>query len=474
MQASVFRRLQLATFAFLALVVIALVISAALTALEARRLRDAQAQLDQLREFDRMYLVVTRRFTNLAEGSPTTPHGRPPLGPAIDRMIELAPDPATPAKLRALRDRLDQPGAQGVELAESLTLISEVGRSAQLRETALLASLEHASSVQLRLELAAPLAILSVGMLLFPLARSRIIKPLDAFTHQLAQLADGEFTPTPVARVDPFLLPLHRQFNTLASRLQQLEAAHRARAASLEAEVRTTTRQLLEQQRNLARAERLAATGELAASVAHELRNPLAGIQMTLSNLRTDLHDRELTDRVDLVVDEVGRLSRLLTELLDTGRHASEPARPIRLGELVDDMLALTRCQLMPEAHLESRIDPGLVCQLPQDRLRQALLNLILNAAGALGERGGTIRIEAGVEGRMVRITVTDDGPGFPQELLDGGIRPFFSTRERGSGLGLAMVRRFARDVGGTIELANVQPHGARVTLVLPSDAGPA
>jgi signal transduction histidine kinase len=288
----------------------------------------------------------------------------------------------------------------------------------------------------------------------------------------LNRLAGGEFSPAPEdERVDPFVLPLHRQFNALAHRLQELEASHRARAASLEAEVRMTTRQLLEQQRNLARAERVAATGEFAASVAHELRNPLAGIQMTLNNLRAELNDAELTERVDLVVAEVGRLSRLLTELLDAGRpHAPEPARPLRLAEVVDDMLALTRCQLTPEIRLTNRVDPALTCRLPADRLRQALLNLILNGAGALGEAGGEIVIEAKQEGRMLRITVSDDGPGFPPELIAQGIRPYFSTRERGTGLGLAMVRRFTSDVGGSLEIANRQPRGAQVTLVVPTD----
>jgi len=475
MQPSVFRRLQFATFAFLSLIVVALVISAALTAVEIRRLRDAQAQLDQLQEFDRMYLVVTRRLTSLAEGSPPTPRGSPQISNVIDRMIALSTDPDTPPKLRALRDRLDAPNADRIELAETLTLVAEVGRSARAQESALVTRLERENSFQLRLELAAPLAILSVGVLLLPMARRRIIKPLDAFGHQLANLSNGIFTPAAVdAHVDPFLLPLHRQFNALANRLQELEAAHRAREVSLESEVGRTTRQLLEQQRNLARAERLAATGELAASVAHELRNPLAGIQMTLSNLRTDLNDPELIERVDLVTDEVARLSRLLTELLDAGRRPPEQPRVVRLAEVVDDILALTRCQLTPEIRLDSRVDSALTVRLPPDRLRQALLNLILNAGGVLGDRGGEITIDAGLDGRTLRISVSDNGPGFPPELLDAGIRPFFSMRERGTGLGLAMVRRFARDVGGTLELANRIPHGAQVTLILPADAQPA
>jgi signal transduction histidine kinase len=472
MNNSVFRRLQLVTGAFLALVVIALVISAVLTGLEVRRLRQAQAQLDRLGEFERVHLRVTRRLTTLAQGEQGGPRGRPLVLGAIDRMIELSSDPDTPARLRALRVRLQHRTPEGAELAESLTLISQIGAEAQQQESDLVAQLQRENSAHLRLEMAAPLALLAVGLLLFPVARQRIIKPLEAFGQQLARLADGQFTPAPIDdRIDPFLLPLHRQFNELAQRLQDLEAAHRERAASLEGEVRAATHQLLEQQRSLARAERLAATGELAASLGHELRNPLAGLQMALTNLRAELHDPDLRARVDLMVEEVGRLTRLLNGLLDAARHAPEAPRAIQLAELVDDTIALTRYQLSPETGLENHIDPGLACRLPQDRLRQALLNLILNAAAALAERGGVIAIDAAVTDHTLRITVCDDGPGFPPQLLENGIRPFFSTREHGTGLGLAMVRRFARDLGGTVELSNQTPHGARVTLVLPLEA---
>src|SRR5262245_13700754 len=99
MQPSVFRRLQLATFAFLALVVVALLISAALTAREAWRLRQAQAELDRFYQFDRMQLVITRRLTTMVEGTPAGPRGQPLLSGVIDRMIALSSDPETPVKL---------------------------------------------------------------------------------------------------------------------------------------------------------------------------------------------------------------------------------------------------------------------------------------------------------------------------------------------------------------------------------------
>src|SRR5262249_36587249 len=171
------------------------------------------------------------------------------------------------------------------------------------------------------------------------------------------------------------------------------------------------------------------------------------------------------------VVNEVTRLSRLLNEMLDASRHAPEPARTVKLAQLVDEVLTLTRCQLPPEIKLENSIDPALTCRLPQDRLRQAVLNLILNAANALANRGGTVTVAAEPAGAQVRISVSDDGPGFPAEMLERGIQPFFSTRQRGTGLGLAMVRRFARDVGGEVQIANRPPLGACVTLLLPSEA---
>jgi two-component system NtrC family sensor kinase len=471
MSSSIFRRIQVATFTFLALIVVALVISAALTVREQQRLQRADEQLAHMHNFQRVLLRVAGRLVMVAHGTSIDDETRRDLLQRIDELGTLAVNPDTPAKLKAFSARLQDPTrAKQVTVMESFVMFQEAAAAEHASQAQLIGGLERQTHNQLRFELAAPLAILAVGVILVPITRRRIIKPLHAFGRQLSRLAEGHFTPAPLDEVDPLVLPLHRNFNELVRRLQEYEAANKARTASLEDEVRRATRALLEQHRSLARAERLAATGELAASVAHELRNPLAGIQMTLTNLRAELTDRELIERIDLVINEVTRLTRLLNDLLDASRHAPEPPRTVHLAKLVDDMLTLTRCQVTPEVHLESHIDPDLTCHLPQDRLRQALLNLVLNAAAAFSDRGGTVTLAATREGAQLRITVSDDGPGFPAELLRDGIRSFFSTRERGTGLGLAMVRRFARDVGGTITLANREPHGACVTLLLPSE----
>jgi signal transduction histidine kinase len=474
MSSSIFRRIQIATFAFLALVVVGLVFSAWLTFREQQRLSRAEAQLQRMHDFQHVLLLSARRLVLAAHGQGTGDTARSELLQHLDELRALATNPDTPAKLQVFRARIVSKTGERVDILQSFIGFQDVIESEHASQAQLIGQLEHQAETQLRRELAAPLAIVALGVVLIPITRRRIIKPLNAFGRQLSKLAAGNATVAPVDDVDPLLLPLHQNFNELVSRLQKYEAENKARTASLEDEVRRATRALLEQHRTLARAERLAATGELAASVAHELRNPLAGIQMTLNNLRAELDDAELIERVDLVINEVSRLTRLLNELVSASRHAPEPSRTVRLADLVDAMLALTRCQLSPDVHLENQIDPDLTCRLPQDRLQQALLNLVLNAAAVLKDHGGTVSVSAVRSDREIRIVVSDDGPGFPAELLQNGIRPFFSRREHGTGLGLPMVRRFARDLGGDLTLSNREPHGACATLILPAESAKA
>lgn len=463
MKPSVFRPIRIAIFGFLGLVIFGLVVSAWLTFVEGRRLARAQAMLGQIGEFNRIHLIVSRRLVRLGHGDA---ENRGEVGKQLDELKALSLDPETPEKLGEVRKSVEKEAPREV-IYETIFTFQQIGMREHDSELAVLHQLHRSALAELQMEIAIPLVLIAASLLLYPLARRRILKPLDAFGRQLARVGEGDFTPAPTEEVDTFLLPLHRRFNELVERLRHLEEQHEARASSLQAEVRSATRALLEQQRSLARAERLAATGELAATVAHELRNPLAGIQMTLHNLRSEIQDPELVQRIDRVVQEVERLTRLLNQLLDAARHAPEAPREIDLAALVGDLLDLTRHQIPQGITLENRVDAGLLCRLPQDQLRQALLNLVLNAAGALGEEG-TITLRAAREGERVRLEVSDSGPGFPAEVLETGIRPFFSTRDSGTGLGLAVTRRFARDVGGELLLANRSPHGAQVTLLLP------
>jgi signal transduction histidine kinase len=145
-----------------------------------------------------------------------------------------------------------------------------------------------------------------------------------------------------------------------------------------------------------------------------------------------------------------------------------EPSRPTGLVPLVSDLLSLLRYQVPDDVRLEADVEADLECVLPRDRVRQALLNLVLNSAQALGGDAGVVRVSARREGDRLQLWVTDDGPGFPAELLEARGQAFVSRRAGGTGLGLAMVRRLAHDLGGEFVLENLEPRGARVRLVLP------
>jgi two-component system NtrC family sensor kinase len=464
MKALIFRPLQLATVGFVLILVAFLMVISAMTWTQYRRLERGRAHIDRVQVFQRAFLTLAVAATDeTAATSPGDSAILDQLLKEVDDLIALATplDTATADKLGELRALLENRDFDpATTLPNALKLFREVVLAEAEDQERLLTDMESNTRAELRLTIFAPLALAGLGGLILLFIRLRILRPLGGLGFLVTRLAQGEFTPVPVEKVDPLLHPLFANYNRLVTRLEELEQEHRAHAESLEREVRMATEALLEQQRGLARAERLAATDEL--------KNPLAGIQLTLTNLKRELDDVDKIGRLDLVTGELTRLSRLLKELLDMSRHVPEPPRSIDLAASVGQLLTLTRYQLPPRVRLESDIDDGLICHLPEDRLRQALLNLILNASQALDETAGTVMIEARAEGKTLRVTVSDDGPGFSQEVLHRIPRPFLSTAERGTGLGLTMVHRFARDLGGELELSNREPHGARVTVTLP------
>ncbi|WP_041350573.1 sensor histidine kinase [Nitrosococcus watsonii] len=385
-------------------------------------------------------------------------------------MANYYSDKETPEKLRQLHSLLvglikDQKQIQPVMLFPALNGMKGVLNAEINNDEQILTEVIQDTRTELGLAVGTLTAILLLGGWVL---RRRILGPLGDLSQLLSRLAKGDFTPISTHRLHPLLLPVFTSYNEMVLRLRELEKENRLRAQSLEAEIRTAAQALLEQQRSLARAERLAAVGELAASIAHELRNPLAGILMSCSNLRKEISNPDQAQRLDLIGAELKRLTRLLNNLLDQAKHTPQPAVKLHIASVVQELLALTRYQIPAHLQLESKIPETLSCQLPEGNFRQALLNLVLNAAQAMGETPGKVQVDAYQKGETLYLRVSDEGPGFSQEMLDGGIRPFVSGSQRGTGLGLTMVQGFAQEVGGHVQIANKQPHGACVTLILP------
>jgi signal transduction histidine kinase len=288
----------------------------------------------------------------------------------------------------------------------------------------------------------------------------------------MQSLGNRQYQGIPAEQVDPMFQILFENYNTMVQRLARLENEHLHNEQDLQRQVDNATRTLIGQQRSLANTERLAALGEVMAHMAHELRNPLAGVQMACSNLKTDMagkHEYEkYLARISLMCSEINRMIDLLNNLLTQARHDPEPLSNVDLNATIQDLLTLARYQ-MPE-QIELRYQPvhDINCKLPDIQFRQALLNLILNARQAMAEKAGSITLEVSRQDDTLNIRVTDEGPGFPAEIIDGSIRAFSTQRQGGTGLGLSVVKRFARNHDGKLSLNNLSSGGACVTLELP------
>jgi signal transduction histidine kinase len=226
-------------------------------------------------------------------------------------------------------------------------------------------------------------------------------------------------------------------------------------------------------ERELAERERLVALGQMAATVAHEIKNPLSSIKSIAQVMREDEDvSREYGRDLDLITGEIDRLSRSVSQLLSFSRPSVVAASAAKLSVVIVGVTSLARAELDErgvELTTNLAIDPNLDGETVAG-LKEILANLVLNAAQAL-IRDGRINIEseATADGRL-RLAVIDDGIGIPPALQEKIFEPFFTTKQRGTGLGLAIVARRAREIGGSIRLTSpaANGRGARFELILP------
>ena len=223
----------------------------------------------------------------------------------------------------------------------------------------------------------------------------------------------------------------------------------------------------------MSRAEHLATLGELAAGLAHEIRNPLAGIAGVIDIIGRDLPEHSPARGVFKEVrSEVQHINRILTDLLETARPKPPQFRAANLNATAEHAVMFAQQQALSKpikiALLKTDNLPTIMHDAGQ--IHQVLLNLLLNGIQAI-EDAGEVHVQVGREDGFASVTVSDTGRGIPPENLSNIFRPFYTTKGHGTGLGLSLAKRIVEDHGGRLEVTSEVGRGSRFVILLPLTA---
>jgi signal transduction histidine kinase len=288
----------------------------------------------------------------------------------------------------------------------------------------------------------------------------RFTRPIKDLSNAARRVAAGDFDfRVPAADRPDEMGQLASRFNEMIARLGHMR--------ELEALLHQT--------------EQSAVVGRLASAIAHEIRNPLNYINLTLDHLRTafppdDPKKRETFERLaQQLKTEVARINTRISEFLNYSRPSTLELRPLDLGEAARDALQMVEVKAQ-ESGIETRVEQA--GEVPpvlgdEEALRSVFTNLIINGMQAIDGEGGKLVINISPEdgGRNARVEVTDTGRGIAPEDISKVFEPYFSTKETGTGLGLAIVKKAVDDHGGTISVRSKLGEGTTFVITLPTTA---
>jgi nitrogen fixation/metabolism regulation signal transduction histidine kinase len=288
-----------------------------------------------------------------------------------------------------------------------------------------------------------------LAVLLGLVVARRVTRPVEALTSATRELARGKLDVQVQERATGEVGELVAAFNRMTT------------------DLRTTTEQLVA-------SERVAAWQEVARRLAHEIKNPLTPIRMSLETLvaarrsQNPRFESLFEESAGAVLEEVDRLRRIVDEFSRFARLPHPELHTLDVGEWLGQALALYSAP--PEAiQLRQDISPGLPpVEADRDQLTQVLVNLIKNAEEALGAKGGVIQVRAFQRDGELRIEVEDNGPGVRPEDRARLFEPWFTTKDAGSGIGLAIASRICQEHGGRLEVGGGYGQGAVFSLSLP------
>ena len=335
--------------------------------------------------------------------------------------------------------------------------------------------------------LLAVLAMVVLAALVSVFERRVVVQPIVDVMRATRRIASGELKQSiPVRRHDEIGL-LASSFNQMTQSLVETQTRLSELMENLERQVDERTAALRQAQAQLVQSEKLSSLGRLAASVAHEINNPLTGILTyakllirTLGSRKLDESTRETCVRqLSLVQRETERCTAIVRNLLDFARQRPLTVKEVSLAALVEEALSLLAHKIeLQNVKLDKRFAPVPPVEADAGHLRQAFVNIALNACDAMPDGGTlTVGIHPGVDGDLAVVEFTDTGAGIAPEVLSKVFDPFFSTKQKGTGLGLSVVYGIVERHAGKLEIESQPGKGTTVrirlaTVKVPEGAG--
>ncbi len=340
----------------------------------------------------------------------------------------------------------------------------------------------HFAAIRRNTMFAAGAAVLVLGAFVGFVARRTVVRPVTDLVTATRAVAAGDYsTEIKVATLNE-LGALEQSFNEMIAALAKARAERQALLETLEQQVEDRTAALKEAQAQLVQSEKLSSLGRLAASIAHEINNPLAGI-LTYAKLLIRMLDGGQVDEptraasvkhLKLVQRETERCTAIVRNLLDFARQRPLSLKDTDVSAILDEAVSLVSHQAaLKGLTISKSCAPVPRIKADAGQLRQAVVNLVLNGFEAM-QSGGTLTLRCALAagGRQVEVTCQDTGVGIPPDRLAKVFDPFFSTKEMGTGLGLSVVYGIIERHGGTIDIASEVGKGTTVVVRLPANGG--
>jgi two-component system, NtrC family, sensor kinase len=317
------------------------------------------------------------------------------------------------------------------------------------------------------------LVLILISVSLFIILYKFVLKPISLLNEGMQKLTTGENFRIEIHSNDEMGM-LARAFNSMAQEIKQYKEKMENWTSSLEDEVKKKTAEILKAQEQFINTEKLASLGRMAAGVAHELNSPLTGI-VTFAHLilkSTPPENKQEIEDLEVIIDQANRCSKIIKGLLGFSRRTSSEKVLVNINQLTESTISMVRNQAkFHNIEFKLNFDSNLPqVSVDPNQIQQVFLNLLLNAADAVNERGKVTVATRVLNDSYVEIEFTDNGPGIAEEHLGKIFEPFFTTKPlgKGTGLGLAVSYGIIKKHNGTIFAKSEVGKGASFFVRLP------